>query len=96
MTLRLGQIAQQHWADLDGYAVGHGMPDLYTLPLERFSNWVWWMLTRNSNEAEKQKIRAKLWQPPADHKGPIDARSPWSAENEMKAFAALKAQLSPG
>lgn len=96
MTLRYGQIAEAHWPDLDGYAVGHNMPPLDSLPLGRFCNWLWWMLTRNANEQEKEKIRAKLWRPPPAHEGPIDKRSPWSAENEMKSFASLKAQLMPG
>ncbi|QGZ16722.1 hypothetical protein PBI_DEWDROP_75 [Microbacterium phage Dewdrop] len=95
MTLRYGQIALQHWADLDGYAVGHNMPNLRSLPLDRFCNWLWWMLTRNSNEQEREKTRAKLWRPPPSHVGDIDKRSPWSAENEMKAFSALKQQLMP-
>ena len=78
---------------MDGFAVAHGMPDLRVLPLERFSNFVWYMLTRNArSEAEVGKMKAKLWQPPAGEKP--DPRSPWSPENEMRAFAALKAQLS--
>ena len=96
MIARYGQIARQNWEDLDGYAVGHGMPPLTSLPLDRFCNWVWWMLTREANESDRQKIRAKIWRPPPEENKPIDPRSPWSAENEMKAFSALKAQLSPG
>lgn len=96
MTLRYGQVAKQHWADLDGYAMGHNMPDLRRVPLDRFCNWMWWMLTRSSSENEREKVRAQIWRPPPDVRGPIDARSPWSAENEMKAFSALKSQLSPG
>lgn len=95
MTLRYGQIAEAHWDDLDGYAVGHNMPRLESLPLSRFCNWIWWMLTRNANEQEREKTRAKIWRPPPTEKGPIDKRSPWSAENEMKAFSALKSQLAP-
>ncbi len=97
MTLRYGQIAAQHWVDLDGYAVGHGLPDLRQMPLERFCHWVWWMLTRNAkDEAEREKLRAKIWRPPPEVTTPIDKRSPWNPENEMKAFSALKMQLSPG
>lgn len=97
MIYRYGQIARQNWQDLDGYAVGHNMPDLRKLPLDRFCNWLWWMMTKNAkNEQEREKLRAKLWRPPPDLKGtaPIDKRSPWSAENEMKAFAAFKMQTT--
>ena len=96
MSLRYAQIARDHMADLDGYAMGHNMPSLRAMPVERFNHWLWWMLTRNAkNEQEREKLRAKIWRPPPNTTAPIDSRSPWSAENEMKAFSALKAQLSP-
>ena len=77
------------WADLDGYAVAHNMGYLQELPLDRFTNFVWHMLTRNSESREVETLRAKLWQPP---KGEIvtDARSPWSSKNEGESFSAFK------
>lgn len=96
MTFRYAQVALNHWEDLDGYAVGHGLQDPRKLPLDRFCHWVWWMLTRNANEQDKAKTKAKLWRPPKDLEAPIDKRSPWSAENETKAFSALRQQLMPG
>lgn len=96
MTFRYVQIAREHWADLDGYAVGHGVPDPRKLPLDRFCHWVWWMLSRNSSDSDREKLRAKIWRPPLNLDHPIEARSPWSAENETKAFAAIKAQLNLG
>lgn len=87
--------AARSWADLDGYCVAHGIPDPRELPLERFCNLVWYMMTRNAkDEAAVAKIRAQLWRPPRGMTV-IDRRSPWSPENETKAFAALKSALSP-
>jgi hypothetical protein len=98
VTLRYGQIANESWDDLHGWAVGHGLR-LQTLTLEEFCHWMWWMLTRNAkNDAERDKLRAKLWRPPVNAvtaSKPIDSRSPWSAENETRAFAALKSRVSP-
>jgi hypothetical protein len=69
------------------------------MELDRFCNWLWWMLTRNAkNEQEREKLRAKIWRPPVGAitaEKPIDTRSPWSPENETKGFAALKAQMQP-
>lgn len=98
MTVRLGMAAADNWASIDGYAAGHAMKDIRLLPLERFCNFIWWLSTRNSNEQEIAKQKAQLWRPPPAPPGkpavPIDPRSPWSAENESKAFAALKAGLT--
>lgn len=90
--------ALQHWDVIDGYAVGHNVPDVRTLPLDRFCNFIWWLSTRNANETDQAKARAQLWRPPPVVPGkvatPIDPRSPWSAENEAKALASLKAGLT--
>lgn len=92
MIARLGHLATEKWADLDGYAVAHNMPSLRRLPLERFCNFVWYMFTRNANDpAAVDKFRASLWMPPKGEVPP--PQSPWSAENESKAFGALKAGL---
>lgn len=89
MTHRLGLLAFENLADIDGYAVGHGT-NIYDLGLEQFCNFVWWMFTRNMTEQETTKFRARLWQPP---KGVAPApQSPWSPENERAAFQAFKAQ----
>lgn len=54
-------------------------------------NFMWHMLTRNSDKNEIANLRAKLWMPP---KGVAPTpESPWSPENEMGAFGALRAQL---
>lgn len=91
MTARLSVLAFTHWSTLDGYAVGHGVPDLRTLSLARFTNFVWWYFTRNGSEADIEKFRARLWRPPVGVAP--DARSPWSAENEQASFSALKTAL---
>lgn len=71
------------------------MPDLRLLPLDRFSNFVYWMATRNSDATDIEKFRAKLWRPP---KGEIvtDSRSPWAPQNEQQGFSALKLALGAG
>lgn len=92
MTARLAKAAVENWADFDGYAVAHGMPDLRELPLDRFCSFVWHMLSRNADEQGVAKLRAKLWQPP---KGEVitDTASPWHPDNEKAAFNSLKAGL---
>lgn len=91
MTVRLAEVALSRWADLDGYAVAHGMPDLRTLPVDRFANYVWWFLTRNADEDGKQKFRLRVWQPPKGEVPPPG--SPWSAEAETAAFEGMKRTL---
>lgn len=62
---------------------------LQYLPIDRFANFVWWMLTRERSKEDIDKLNAQLWQP---EKGEVvtDPRSPWSPEAEGNAFAALK------
>jgi len=71
------------------------MPDLRSLPLDRFANFVYWMATRNASATDIEKFRAKLWRPPV---GEVvtDSRSPWAPENEQKGFASLKMSLGLG
>lgn len=96
MTVRLIGLARANWRVLDGYAVGHNIGPLDELPLERLANFIYWFFTRNGEEKDKRKFDADLWRPdPKDIGKEIDARSPWSAENEMKAFASFKGQLQP-
>lgn len=95
--MRLVSSALASWDELDGYAVAHNMGYLQLLPLDRFLNFTWHMLTRNADKKERTKIDAKLWAPPPEERGkPISAKSPWSAENELKAFAGLQAALTGG
>lgn len=71
------------------------MPDLRTLPLDRFSSYVYWSATRNASQVDLEKFRARLWRPPV---GTVvtDSRSPWAPENEQRGFASLKAGLGLG
>jgi hypothetical protein len=80
-----------NWDELDGYGVAHNVPALTKLPLGRAMNYVWYMLVRHADSAERAKLRAKLWLPPKGTE--IPAESPWSAENEMGALRSLKAGL---
>lgn len=90
MTLRLTNIALDHWREIDGFAVSQNMPDLRTLPLGRFCSFVYWWATRGADdEATKAKFDSRLWQPPP---GEV-AQGPWSPEAETAAFASVKAAL---
>lgn len=93
MTVRLCATALTEWAFFDGYAVSRGI-DLARLPLDRFTNFIWWMSTHNAEQADVQKMRSRLWMPP---KGEAPApESPWAADAETSAFKALKASVMPG
>ena len=92
MTQRLLMIGQERWADIDGYAAGHGI-ELDDLSLSRFCNFVWWWLTREAPQSEVDKFRARLWRPPAGEVVTHKA-SPWNPENENQAFAQLKQALT--
>jgi hypothetical protein len=96
VTVRLVRTAVANWETLDGYAVAHGMGDLRLLELDRFCNYVWYMLTRNAEKKDIDSMRAKLWVPPPKSAAPIPRNSPWSAEAETAAFKAVKAQLTSG
>lgn len=61
------------------------------MTLERFANFTWWFLTHKGDPREVEKFRLKLWRPPLGEE-PTKS-SPWSAENELKAFNALRSQL---
>ena len=75
---------------IDGYALGHGV-DLEALRLDRFCNFMWWFITRNAeSEQAVEKLRARLWMPPA---GEVPAGGPWSAGAETAAFKALQASV---
>ena len=91
MSLRLLATLAEQFETLDRYAVAHGVPDLYTLDLRRLCNYVYWFLTKDGDEQGVAKMRARLWQPPKGERP--DARSPWSAENEGKAFAAFASSV---
>lgn len=76
---------------MDGFAVAHSMSPIPDLPLGRACNFVYWYLTREADKDGLEKFRARLWQPPPGYVA--DARSPWSPENEAKAFSSVRAAL---
>lgn len=92
MSVRLAQIALDNWASLDGFAVARNMPDLRTLPQERFDNFVWWWATRNADEKQLMKFKTDVWRPP---KGVTVAEkeSPWHPDNETAALASFQNSL---
>jgi len=53
-------------------------------------SFVWWFYTHDVEEQERDKFKARLWRPPTKDT-PIPKESPWSPENEMAGFHALKA-----
>lgn len=66
--------------------------DPLSMPFDRFLNVVYVWLLGERDEVETQKFNAKLWIQPKGAE--IPAESPWSAENESKAFAAFKAETT--
>lgn len=61
------------------------------MPLGRLCNFVQHQLTLNADERGLSRFKSQLWMPPRGQAP--DPRSPWSAENESSAFAALTAGL---
>lgn len=89
----MATFAVENWRDLDGLAASLGIDDLRTLGLDRFCNFLWWVMVRHlESEQEIETTRAKLWRPPPQTEAP--AGSPWAADTEMAAFASLRAALS--
>lgn len=68
------------------------MPRLEELDLDRLCNFIWFRLIDGREEADIAKLRAQIWMPPKGVEV-VNDRSPWSAENELGALNALKAQL---
>jgi len=65
---------------------------LEDMEIDQMLAFVWWYFTRDRDEKEQKKFEARLWRPDPKSTKPIPKASPWSAENEMKGFAALKAE----
>lgn len=90
MTVRLAHVALNHWADVDGLAVSQGLPELGDMPLDRFTNFIWWWATRNAQSSEEvEDFRRRLWKPPPGEVG----RGPWAPAEETESFQALKRGL---
>ena len=86
-------LAHEHRRDLDGHLIGQGSPHtLNELDIPEMMAFVWWFFTREADDDEKRKFEGRLWRPIKADVAPIPAKSPWSAENEMAAFGALKAE----
>lgn len=87
--IRLAGAALDHWDEIDGYAVSHNMPELETLPVKRFTSFIYWYLTRNADASGLAKFKASLWRPPPGQPG----KGPWAPEAENAALSGLKASL---
>lgn len=79
------------WERFDGQMAMKNVAPL-ELEFERFLNLVYAWYTDGMDEQEIAKFDAKLWIPPKGK--PIPAESPWSAENERKAFAQFKTAVN--
>lgn len=89
--LRLAGLANDHWWQIDGFAVSRNMPPLAEMAVDRFCSFVRWFFLREADSTEVAKFEAQVWRPP---KGVAPAKSsPWSAEAETAAFQALKAGI---
>lgn len=90
MTQRLTAVAVDQWRDLDGYAVAHNMGRLSDMPLDRFTNFVWWWAVQGADQKDREKFERRLFMPP---KGVAPTTGPWTAEAEAAAFGALQQGL---
>lgn len=92
--MRLARLAIEHRMDLEGHLVGQGsLLGLEDLPMIRFVGYIWWFFTQNADEKQREKFRAALWRP-SSLAAEIPDASPWHPDNEMKAFASLKAETT--
>jgi hypothetical protein len=88
-------VALSDWQTLDGWAMSRGLGDLEEMEVSRFVNLVWyWMIRNAEDQKDIEKLRLKLWVPPKNPRVPVRDLGPWSAENETKAFKALKTALT--
>lgn len=91
--MRLVHVGAERWSELNGYRVGNGATtSLMDTEVSDFTDYVWWYITRDADQAEVDKFKARLWRPPAGEAP--DPRSPWAPEQEMDTFKALQAALS--
>lgn len=83
-------LAHEHSDDLNGHLAGQGAThSIGDLPVHRLCSFTWWFFTKDADSKSKDKFKAALWRPPSKT-APIPKESPWSPENEMKAFSALR------
>lgn len=91
MTQRLLSIASSHWARIDGALAASLTTDPLDLPIDRFLNLVYWRAVDGGSEEDVRKFESRLWMPPV---GVAPApQSPWSPENETRAFKGLVAEV---
>jgi len=88
---RLAYSVGSVWNRFDGQMVMKNVDPL-ALPFDRFLNLVYAWYIDGLEEPDIAKFDAKLWIPPKGAE--IPAESPWSAENEKKAFAQFKAAVN--
>lgn len=67
------------------------MPPLPSIDVDRLANFVYWHITKDGSPEDVDKFRAKLWQPPIGQEA--HEKSPWSPENEAKAFSNARTAL---
>lgn len=76
---------------IDGWAAVSGS-DPMQLPADRFLNLIYFWAVKELDQDDRFKLDTRLWMPP---KGEAPApQSPWSAENEKKAFSAFVADFT--
>jgi hypothetical protein len=63
------------------------------LPFDRFLNLVYYFLTENADEQERDKFDIRLNTPPPEERSAVPASSPWSPQNETAALGSLSAAL---
>lgn len=66
--------------------------DPLELPLDRFLNWAWRMLTRNMDEKKLAQFKMDLYRP-IPGITPSEVTGPWSDDAMAESFMALAGQL---
>jgi hypothetical protein len=83
-------MADEYWAMIDGWAASSGSNPM-DLSIDRFYNFIYYWATKDLSGEDRFSFDTRLWIPPEGEEPAPE--SPWSAENETKAFQAFKADF---
>lgn len=81
-------IAITHWAVFDGWCASRNVDSL-ELPIDRFCNLVYYWVTRNMKEDDRDGFDRRLSRPVAGTgaQGIREASGAWSRESELAQFS---------
>lgn len=90
MTHRLLAMASGQWDTFDGWTAAQGVDPL-ALPFDRLLSLIYFWATKDGDPEQVERFYIRLWRPPP---GETPTKGPWTAEAEMDAFRAFKAQVT--